>query len=88
MSSFHGQGCVCRNCRDGIPSMRPTVRERKVSSLPPSQAVSLDWVLNQLAGLTFPEQGQAHDYIRECFERSKRIQPVKKAIIPREEPIE
>lgn len=87
MSNHHGPTCVCRNCRDGIPSMRPTVRERKVSSVPPAVVGSIEWSLSQLAGLTFAKQGQAHDYLKECYyEASKKGSPLRKPIIPREEP--
>lgn len=34
----------------------------------PMKAVSLGWVLNQLAGSRFPEQGQAYDFIKKCSE--------------------
>lgn len=29
-----------------------------------NKTVSLDWVLNQLAGRKFPDRGQAHDFIK------------------------
>ncbi len=29
--------------------------------------VSREYVLNQLAGMKFPEQGQAYDFIKKCF---------------------
>lgn len=34
-------------------------------------AVSIDWVLNQLAGMKFPEQGGAYDFIKQCWESSE-----------------
>jgi len=33
-----------------------------------SKAVSAAWVLNQLIGMKFPEQGQAYDYMKKCIE--------------------
>jgi hypothetical protein len=30
--------------------------------------VSKDWVLSQLAGMRFPEQGQAYDFMKKLFE--------------------
>lgn len=37
-----------------------------------SRAVSLDWVLNQLAGMRFPEQGQAYDFIKRSYESGEK----------------
>ena len=33
-----------------------------------SSGVSREYVLNQLAGMKFPEQGQAYDFIKKCFD--------------------
>ncbi len=32
--------------------------------MPENRSVSLAWVLNQLAGMKFPGQGEAYDYIK------------------------
>lgn len=34
-----------------------------------SDAVSAQWVVNQLAGLSFPIRGGAYDYMKRCLER-------------------
>lgn len=39
------------------------------------KAVSLDWVLNQLAGMKFPEQGGAYDFIKRSFENAQTQPP-------------
>jgi hypothetical protein len=33
-----------------------------------SNAVSRDYVLNQLAGMKFPGQGEAYDFMKKCME--------------------
>lgn len=33
------------------------------------ESVSTEWVLNQLAGMKFPEQGGAYDFIKKCLGR-------------------
>lgn len=39
---------------------------------PASKAVSLEWVLNQLAGMTFSEPGQAYEFIKKSFEAGEQ----------------
>lgn len=46
-------------------------------------AVSLDWVLSMLAGMSFPEQGQAYNYIKRCQEASQAQPPVNKLRLKR-----
>ena len=41
------------------------LEDSKSNSIP---AVSGAWVLNQLAGLSFPQQGGAYDYMKRCLE--------------------
>lgn len=45
-------------------------------------AVSLDWVLNQLAGMQFPKQGEAYDFIKKCAR--KALPRVRKERSPQE----
>ena len=41
----------------------------KVGSLPgQSKAISSEWVLNLLAGMKFPGQGQAYDFIKKAID--------------------
>jgi hypothetical protein len=35
-----------------------------------STAISRDWVLSQLAGMKFPDQGGAYDYMKRCLASS------------------
>ncbi len=39
------------------------------------KAVSAEWVLNQLAGGKYPEQGQAYDYMKKCMETVESLIP-------------
>jgi hypothetical protein len=45
-----------------------------------SRKISFDWVLNQLAGMSFPEQGGAHAYMQKCFESQKEEYYVQRAL--------
>lgn len=45
-----------------------------------STPVSFDWVLSQLAGMSFPEPGGAYEYMKGCFEAQKADYEVQLAL--------
>lgn len=44
-----------------------------------NSAVSSGWVLNALAGMSFPEPGQAYEYMKKCLDSSQRAQTLVEA---------
>lgn len=45
-----------------------------IVSIQRSRAVSTAWVLNTLAGMSFPNAGQAYDYMKKCLASSARAE--------------
>lgn len=45
-----------------------------------NKVVSIDWVLNLLAGMTFPEQGGAYDFVKKAFDVSKDLKEVREGL--------
>lgn len=64
----HGEGEGRKSWRN-----RATTAQERIAELEAqlASAVSPAWVLNQLAGHTFPGMGEAHDFMKACL-RSER----------------
>lgn len=68
--AFRGEGnnplpSEVREMQTEIKSINRLQREGLVETKSQSKAVSLDWVLNQLAGMSFPKVGGAYDFIKD-----------------------
>ncbi len=72
-ADFHAYGAVwiggeLKPCANVIEAIRMRVSVTDTKPLD-STHVSIYYVLNQLAGMTFPQQGGAYDFMKDCFSR-------------------
>lgn len=56
-------------------------KERKMPKKEQNAGISIDWVLNLLSGMKFPEIGQAYDFIKQATAAAAKQDLVTKAFV-------